>query len=198
MNTPTHALVALAALSKRDDAPRNRWVLIGALIPDLLIFVWAPWQRWGLGRDWQAIWDQHYFEAQMQTGIALFNSIPIFAVLLLIGLWQRHRRWGILLCVFALAALLHIALDAPVHGHDAYRHLWPISDWRFYSPVSYWEVDLHARWMSLVETVLVIGSAVILWQRFPTLWVKITLGVLVGLMGIATAAQQLAPVMASG
>lgn len=134
----------------------------------------------------------------MQTGIALFNSIPIFAVLLLIGLWQRHRRWGVLLCVFALAALLHIALDAPVHGHDAYRHLWPISDWRFYSPVSYWEVDLHARWMSLMEAILVIGSAVILWRRFHTLWVKITLGVLVGLMGIATAAQQLAPVMASG
>lgn len=192
MNTPTHALFALAALSKRGEPIRNRWVLAGALIPDLAIFLWAPWQRWGLGRGWGAIWDQHYFEPPMQTIIALFNSVPIYTGLLLIALWQRQRKWGALLLAFSLAALLHIALDAPVHGHDAYQHFWPLSDWRFYSPVSYWETDLHARWVSLFEAALMIGCTIILWRRFDQLWARIVLAILLGLTLLATGAQQLA------
>lgn len=198
MNTPSHALIALAALSKRDEPVRNRWVLIGALLPDLIIFFWAPWQRWALGRDWSAIWDTHYFEPPMQTAIALFNSVPIYAVLLLLGWWKRGTQWGGLLIVFSLAALLHIALDAPVHGHDAYRHFWPLSDWRFYSPISYWETDLHARWVSLIEAGIVVGSAAVIWRRFPKLWVKIILVILVALTLAATLAQQLAATGSAG
>jgi len=194
MNTPTHAIVALAALSKREDRKRNWWVLAGALIPDIAIFLWAPWQRWGLGRDWGAIWDQHYFEAPMQTLIALFNSVPIYAALLALAWWQRSTRWGTLLLVFCLAALFHIALDMPVHGHDAYRHFWPLSDWRFYSPVSYWESDLHARYVSVIEAVIVIISAVILWRRFPMLWVKIAVSLIALLTLLGAGAQQLAAI----
>ena len=186
MNTPTHALVAFAALSKRGERPRNLWALAGGLIPDLAIFLWAPWQRWGLGRDWGAIWQQHYFEPPMQTLIALFNSVPIYTGLLALGLWRRGKVWATMLWVFAAAALLHIALDAPVHGHDAYRHLWPLSDWRFFSPVSYWETDLHARWVSLAELAIVLGCAAVLWRRFPRVWVKIVLGLLVAFAALAT------------
>ncbi|GLQ21796.1 cobalamin biosynthesis protein CobQ [Algimonas porphyrae] len=198
MNTPTHALVALACLSRRDAKIRNRWVLAGALLPDAVIFLWAPWQHWIVGRDWSAIWNQHYFEAPMQTGIALFNSVPIFALLLIFGLWQRHRYWGLYLAVFAGAALLHIALDAPVHGHDAYRHFWPLSDWRFYSPVSYWDINLHARWVSLVEAAIVMACTAILWRRFKALWTRLVLSVLLGLTLLGALLQQLAPLFASG
>ncbi|MEL6688293.1 MAG: hypothetical protein AAFP97_11830 [Pseudomonadota bacterium] len=192
MNTPTHALVALAALSKKDQPKRNWIILIGALIPDLVIFIWAPWQRWIVGRDWGAIWDTHYFEPPMQTAIALFNSVPIFAALLFIGWWQRTSRWGVLLILFSLAALLHIALDLPVHAHDAYRHFWPLSEWRFYSPISYWETDLHARWVSLIEALIVLMSVVVLWVRFPKRWVRSILAILLILTAAATLAQQLA------
>lgn len=192
MNTPTHALIALAALTHKDDRPRNFWVLAGALIPDIAIFLWAPWQRWGLGRDWGAIWSQHYFDAPMQTLIALFNSVPIYGALLAIAWWQRRTVWGQWVGVFCLAALIHIALDAPVHGHDAYRHFWPLSDWRFHSPLSYWEGDLHARWVSLVEAAIVLISVVILWRRFPATWVKVTLALLVTLTLLSVGAQQVA------
>ena len=197
MNTPTHALVALAVLGRADNRPRNLWVLAGALIPDAVIFVWAPWQRWGVGRDWSAIWTQHYFDAPAQALIAPFNSVLIYGALLILGLWlaqkdTRRAPWGTWMTVFSLAALLHIGLDAPVHSHDAYRHFWPVSDWRFYSPISYWETDLHAHWVSLIEAGLVLISAVILWRRFPKLWVKVILGLLVALTLLGTAAQQLA------
>ncbi|GHA92596.1 hypothetical protein GCM10009069_14520 [Algimonas arctica] len=194
MNTPTHALVALAAFSQHGDRPRNLWVLAGALIPDLIVFLWAPWQRWGLRKDWDSIWTQHYFEEPMQTLIAMFNSVPIYAALLAFAWWQRSTKWGLWLMVFSLAALLHIGLDAPVHGHDAYRHFWPFSDWRFYSPVSYWEADLHARWVSLIEAVLVLISATMLWRRFPNRWVKITLFILLAFTLLGAGAQQLAAI----
>lgn len=192
MNTPTHALVALAALSERGDRKRNAVVLFGALLPDLAIFLWAPWQRWGLGRDWGAIWDTHYFEPPMQTLVALFNSVPIFAVMAFLGWWQRSKGWGALLLAGSVAALLHVALDAPVHGHDAYRHFWPFSDWRFFSPLSYWEAELHARWVSLAELGIVAVSAALLWRRFPALWVRVTLGLVVALSAAAALAQQFA------
>lgn len=198
MNTPTHAILALAALSHYENRTRNIWVLVGALIPDTIIFLWAPWQRWGLERDWGAIWDQHYFEEPMQTWVALFNSVPVYAGLLLIGWRQRGTVWGGLLLVFTAAALLHIALDAPVHGHDAYRHFWPISDWRFFSPVSYWEMDLHARWVSLVEAALMLVGTIVLWRRFPKTWVRVVLSILLALTMTGTAMQQLAAMQVSG
>lgn len=192
VNTPTHAIVALALLSRRDRTVRNRWVLAGALLPDLAIFLWAPWQRWGMRRDWTAIWRDHYFETVMKTLIAVFNSVPIYSGLLLIGYWQRRRGWSGCLLVFAVAALLHILLDAPVHGHDAYRHFWPLSDWRFYSPISYWEADLHARWVSLIEAGLMGVGTIVLWRRLDALWVRIGLSFLLALTLLATVTQQLA------
>ena len=44
MNSPTHTLLALALLSKRDNPRRNQAVFIGSLLPDLAIYLWAPYQ----------------------------------------------------------------------------------------------------------------------------------------------------------
>jgi len=180
MNSPTHSLLALAALSKRGDARRNWAVFIGSLLPDAVIYLWFPYQLWIKGEDGGRIWEVLYFEPPMQNMIALFNSIPIYAVLALLGFWMQIKTQakaaGTLLLVFALAALIHMATDLPVHAHDAYRHFWPLSDWRFYSPFSYYESDKHATWVSALETLLALGAIVILWRRFPTLWVKIVLG----------------------
>jgi len=114
------------------------------------------------------MWRELYFEAPMQNLIAYFNSIPIYAALALSG-------YGALLLFFALAALIHMATDLPVHSHDAYRHFWPISDWRFYSPISYYESDHHAGWVMVVELAIWIISSLVLWKRFPQRWVKVVL-----------------------
>lgn len=175
MITSTHALLALAALSKRGETKRNLSVLAGALLPDLAIFLWAPYQSIFNGVSGDEMWNELYFAAPMQNLIAWFNSIPIYAGLLLLGILARSKRWGKLLIVFSLAALIHIATDMPVHADDAYRHFWPISDWRFYSPLSYWDVDHHAAWVGKVDIAIAFGCIAILWQRFPAKWVKITL-----------------------
>ena len=124
------------------------------------------------------LWNELYFEPPMQNLIAYFNSIPIYASLAAAGYILRKKIWGIWLMVFALAALMHMATDLPVHNHDAYRHFWPVSDWRFISTFSYYETAHNSRWVSLIEAIIAFASIAILWRRFPRLWVKTTLGLL--------------------
>ncbi len=198
MNSPTHSLIALAVLSKKDDTKRNWWVFAGSLIPDAFIYVCWVWLTFAKGESQARIWDDIYFDAPMQLTASLFNSIPIYFGLAAIGFWQRTKIWGKLLLVFALAALIHIAFDFPVHGHDAYAHFWPFTDWKFHSPFSYWEVDHHARWVSLIEAVIGLTAIYILWQRFPRVWVRGLLGGLVMLYLIGQVMMQLAPSAIAG
>jgi len=196
MNSPTHSLLALALLSKRGATKRNWAVLAGSLLPDAAIYLWFPYQALIKGESGKRIWDELYFEPQMQTLIALFNSIPIYVTLALGGYvaMKRQAKWGALLQFFALAALIHMATDMPVHVHDAYRHFWPLSDWRFHSPFSYWEQDFHASWVSLIEAIIGLIAIIVLWRRFPKLWVKIILGVLAALYVLIQMGMRLAAI----
>ncbi len=198
MNSPTHSLLAMALLSKRGHSKRNWAVFMGSVIPDIAIYLWYPYQSFIKGESGRRIWNELYFEPPMQNLIALFNSIPIYAVMFLIGFFARGRLWGKCLLVFALAALIHMATDLPVHAHDAYRHFWPLSDWRFFSPFSYYEADHHAGWVSLIEAVIALTSIFVLWRRFPKRWVKTLLGVLAVLYIALQVVMRLAPFGAAG
>ena len=178
MNSPTHSLLALALLSKEGHKKRNWAIFIGSVIPDIAIYIWAPYQKFVNGVSGEEMWGKLYFEPPMQNLIAYFNSVPIYAVLTAVGYAARVKLWGKLMMFFGIAALIHIATDLPVHNHDAYKHFWPISDWRFYSPISYYEADLHGRTVSLVETLLAFICMAVLWKRFPARWVKAVLVIL--------------------
>ncbi len=198
MNSPTHSLLALALLSKRGDRKRNLAVFVGSLLPDAVIYLWFPYQAFIKGESGVRIWDQLYFEPPMQNAIALFNSIPIYGALAAAGFLARGKLWGKLLLFFALAALIHMATDLPVHNHDAYRHFWPLSDWRFISPFSYYEGDHHGRAVSLIEAVIAFGCIAVLWRRFPALWARIVMGLLSVLYLALQVMMQLAPFGGAG
>ena len=175
MNTPTHTLLALALLSRPQQRKRNLAVIAGSLIPDLAIFLWAPYQSFVNGVSGEEMWRELYFAPSMQNLIAWFNSIPIYLGLIALGFLGRGKAWGKLLLVFAAAALIHMATDLPVHAEDAYRHFWPLTDWRFYSPLSYWDVDHHAAWVGKIDIAIAFGCIAVLWQRFSAKWVKTAL-----------------------
>ena len=149
MNTSTHLLISAAALG-----PHTKWrhmgpILLGAVLPDALMFVFYGWQKL-IGTPEQEIWNTEYFKPFWQDVFDVANSIPIALVLLLIGLKQK-TQWLIWL---SASMLLHIALDLPLHHDDGHRHFWPLSNWRFSSPVSYWDPNHYGSYVLIIEAFL--------------------------------------------
>ena len=85
---------------------------------------------------------------------------------------------GLFIMFFSLAALTHLAGDLPVHVEDAHQHLWPLSDWKFISPISYWDPDHHGRIFMIFETVAGAMLSVVLYRRFNNWLVRVPLVVL--------------------
>lgn len=171
MMTPTHLLVGAAALTRPGAARRNMAVLAGALWPDFNIYYLFVWSKLK-GIPESELWNQVYWQEPWQTWSAICNSVPIFLVLLAVGLFQKWE----LVTVFALAALLHVAGDFPVHNSDAHMHFWPLTDWRFHSPLSYWDSNHYGGYFALFELAFSVVLMVVLWRRFASLWVRVPLG----------------------
>ena len=172
MNTVAHMVVAAAALSRRDTPKRNWAVLLGALVPDVSMFVFFAWSRI---QGWSSdeTWNVQYWNEPWQLLGASSNSFVVFGVFLLLAV---RRNWAFASIICA-AALIHIALDFPLHADDAHRHFWPVSNWRFFSPVSYWDPQYNGWLGGVIESVFTLGALVILWLRFTsTRWRAVFLG----------------------
>ena len=63
--------------------------------------------------------------------------------------------------------ILHCLTDLPLHHDDAHAHFLPLSNWRFESPISYWDARHHGRLIAAVEMLFVLGSACVLVLRSP-------------------------------
>lgn len=159
MNTQTHLLLAAAILGKDRPPAQQRAILFGALLPDLSIFVLAAWGTLtGISQD--ALWREVYWSDGWQAVGAVSNSFPLWAALFALGLAVKSRyAW------LPAAALLHLSFDFPLHADDAHRHFWPFSDWRFISPVSYWDPARHGVIAAAVEAGLGLFLCGLLWRR---------------------------------
>ena len=147
MNTPTHVIASLALLGRRGDAGRTAAAAAGAVLPDVPIFVLFVVARAVLGQPSSEIWTRTYFQPGWQLAVDLLHSVPLALLGLAVARWRGHAAAQAL---FA-SMLLHSALDLPVHTDDAHRHLLPVSDWRFHSPISYWDPRSHGREVAAVE-----------------------------------------------
>ena len=160
MNTQTHLLLAAAAFGRGERGKGQGAILLGALAPDLSIFALAAWAV-GTGLSSAAVWEEAYWSEPWQTLSAISNSLPLWGTVLLVGLAVRSRP----ATLFAAAGLLHLGLDLPLHADDAHRHFWPLSDWRFRSPVSYWDPAHHGIAAGMVEAALGAALVAVLWRR---------------------------------
>ena len=75
--------------------------------------------------------------------------------------------------VLAFAMLSHFLLDFPVHADDAHQHFWPLTNWRFHSPFSYWDSAHHAASVAILELSIILLCSIVLWQRFKHWAVRI-------------------------
>ena len=155
MQTPAH--IAASLFIWRNE---TRWtdvlaVAFGAALPDITMFFFYGYQK-AIGSTEQEIWRTLYFEEHWQYSFDLFNSIPI-ALLLFVVFRQFKIRWAQLLVA---SAGLHMLCDLPVHHDDGHRHFLPLSNWRFESPVSYWDPAHYGYIFATIELTLAVSALI--------------------------------------
>ncbi len=133
MNTPAHLIVNLFALGRKETPSKQVAVLAGAIIPDAPMFLFYFIEKVVQRVPEFLIWSRDYYLAPWQNFIDCFNSLPLIALGFVLA-WKAQSRAGQLLF---FSMILHVLGDLPLHHDDAHRHLYPFSDWRFESPVSY-------------------------------------------------------------
>ena len=166
MNTPAHLILGAAAFGKPESNRVTIAAVIGSLLPDLSLYVMAGVSLFLLGISPDVVFGQLYFSDTWQQVFAIDNSFILWGLALGIALWRRSA-WGIALTA---AALLHIALDFPLHNEDARMHFWPISDWKFFSPMSYWDSSSGGQIFGIIELVIVLAATAYLMFRFRS-WI---------------------------
>ena len=159
----------MACLYVRNDTPKLLGIaLLGGLAPDFSLYFLTIWSRFVQGISFETIFGQMYFSDEWQRIFAIDNSFFVWAAIMGLG-FRFAKDW---LKVFAAGALTHIALDFPLHHDDGRAHFWPVSDWIFESPISYWDGNHYGDIVGPIEVLLVAIMVVILWRRFfPNPWV---------------------------
>ena len=185
MNSPTHILIAETLFSRKLVAGASWAAATGALVPDVFL---AFFVIYGLatGLDGNTLWNIAYFQEPWTTIGSVSNSIPLWLAIALCGYFaQKQSRsdrqlwYGKLVCIFAFSGLLHVLVDLTTHAEDAHQHFWPISNWKFHSPISYWDPAHSARWVMLFEGMLVFTSTFLLWSRAKSRRIKFLLALTV-------------------
>ena len=133
------------------------------------MFVFFGWATLGTDMTSRQIWDEAYYWPFWQDIFDFWNSIPLALLGVGLGLWLRKRRpqLGTLLAVCCASIILHCLVDLPTHAEDAHRHFWPLSNYRFESPISYWDPEKGGQFFALFELALalVLSVYVFRWLR---------------------------------
>jgi hypothetical protein len=177
MNTPSHAIVNYALLSGL--APTATLpIVLGAILPDVPMLVLIVWAKLN-DIPGPKIWSELYWQPFWQDFTHYFHSIPIALALALLAYgissrWPQmpHIQWIQALQWLSLSMVLHSLGDLPLHHDDAHRHFLPFSQFRFISPVSYWDRRHNALWGALAENLAVLASTLYLLPSLPSLWLK--------------------------
>lgn len=167
MNTPAHSIINLAILRRGKFASDTWPILIGSWLPDAAMFIFYGWAKW-VGIPDSIIWSETYYLPFWQNIFAVGNSIPLALLGFGICCWLRRLGW---VAMFASMLLHHLA-DLPLHHEDAHQHFWPLSSYRFISPVSYWDRQHFGAYGALLELGLMLIASFFLLRRLRSRWEK--------------------------
>ncbi len=178
MHTQTHIIMGAALFGGKvslkawigalggvlPDAPMLLIVLVLkiAAVPDPVIFGYLYWQD-----GWQIV-------------NAIAHNFWLWGGLLGLALIMRERlaatagaidRWSLVM-VFSASALLHTTIDFLCHREDAHMSLWPLTRWKFMSPVSYDDPAHFGQFFSIFEAALALALAGLLISRFSNRYLR--------------------------
>jgi len=169
------------ALAKTSEStPDKRRILAfvaGGLLPDIPTYLFFVLHTFILGSSQQQMWNVLYFDSGWSPFITLSHSLLLWPLLLLIASVFKYK----ILQYVSITALLHITMDFLVHHDDAYRHFWPLSNWKFLSPISYWDPAYYGYWVSLSDTILIILLLTWISFYYKTKKAQWSIGLLLGL-----------------
>jgi len=180
MNTPAHLIFGAAMFAQPDKPKVTAAAIIGGLMPDFSLYFLAGWSIFVLQNDPSFVFNTQYFSDSWQAVFAIDNSFIVWGALIALGLWLK-RNWII---AFAVSGFVHIIFDFLLHNDDARQHFWPLSDWVFVSPFSYWDIDHHGGVIGILEVIVVLTLVGVLLRRFRKSKMSVFF-VLVGLMEAA-------------
>lgn len=147
-------------------------LLAGGVVPDLPMFVFYGWERLVRGATEAEIWGVLYFDPGWQAVFDLFNSLPLIAL----GLYVAWRLRSLTSTGLFASMGLHVLADLPLHGADAHRPFFPLSTWRFKSPVSYWDPGSFGGVVAPLELAAVAVCTVVALRRFESRGVRWMVG----------------------
>ncbi len=163
--------------------PKRAWIAaLGGLVPDFAMLLTVAVLKLLAIPD-PIIFGFLYWQEPWQVANAIGHSFLLWGGLFLLALVMRERlsasasaidRWSLVM-VFAGSALLHSAIDFLLHREDAHMSFWPLSRWKFVSPVSYWDRAYYGQYASLFEAALGLLLAALLIRRFANRWVRAAL-----------------------
>ena len=162
MNTPAHLIFGLAAFGKPQQRAVTAAALIGAMLPDLSLYVLVAWELLIAGTSPEVVFGEMYYSDAWQSIFRVDNSFVLWGLALVVALMARAPVF-IALCG---AVMLHLTLDFPLHNDDARAHFWPITNWKFISPVSYWDGKYYGHIVGPIEIALAIAACVYCWRKF--------------------------------
>lgn len=155
MITSSHIIYSWA-VGKYSEVESNRKrmlaIIIGSFLPDVSTYLFFFVHTVLLGTTQSTMWNTLYFDSAWTPFITLSHSFLLWPALLLVAKIAKQK---ILFWVSA-AALAHSGLDFLVHHDDAYRHLWPLTNWKFLSPVSYYDPNYFGTLFGLVDFAVII------------------------------------------
>lgn len=185
MNTQSHVL--MGALLFGRTVPKLAWAgAAGGLVPDLPMFAIVGFLRL-TGHEFEEIFGKLYWKHWWQVANAIGHNFILWSVLSIVGAMlaksasRISAERGALLFALSGSALIHSAVDFLCHRNDGHMHFWPLSQWRFVSPVSYWDSAHFGTQFSLFEATLGLVMAVLLFRTFRNKVVRAALVLAAGL-----------------
>lgn len=179
MITSSHIIYSWAFAKKTEKNPgirtkRTLAFVLGALFPDTPTYIFFIVCGLILQIPGNIMWDDLYFNSYWSIPITLTHSFIIWPLLIAFSSYLGFKY----LKYFSISALFHAIVDFCVHTEDAYRHFYPFSNWKFHSPVSYWNNAEYGQYVSFFDTFLVLGLLLFLYQRYGRSERRIRIGII--------------------
>lgn len=164
----------MGAVLMGQGIPRKAWAgALGGIAPDISMLLIVITLKLA-GTPNHIIFGELYWQNWWQICNAVGHNFWLWSSLAVLGLVMRDKLstsvrgfdgWTTV-SLFAGSALLHTAIDFFCHREDAHMSFWPVTRWKFMSPVSYYDPQHYGTWFSLFEASLGLILAFLLFRQF--------------------------------